>query len=65
MSVAGFGGYDITEMIHPTLTTVKYHYLQAGKLAASHISKLVKGESVSQHTIMDVELISRESVDKI
>ncbi|SCZ06088.1 transcriptional regulator, LacI family [Paenibacillus polysaccharolyticus] len=65
MSVAGFGGYDITEMIHPTLTTVKYHYLQAGKLAASHISKLVKGESISQHTVMDVELIPRESVDKI
>ncbi|CAI6041257.1 Catabolite control protein A [Paenibacillus sp. JJ-100] len=65
LSVTGFGGYDITEMIHPTLTTVKYHYLQAGKLAAKHISRLVEGESVRQQTIVDVELIPRESVDKI
>ncbi|WP_434751351.1 LacI family DNA-binding transcriptional regulator [Paenibacillus amylolyticus] len=65
LSVTGFGGYDITEMIHPTLTTVKYDYLQAGKLAASHISQLVEGESVRKQTILDVELILRESVDKI
>ncbi|MGQ8875371.1 LacI family DNA-binding transcriptional regulator [Paenibacillus sp. TSA_86.1] len=64
LSVTGFGGYDITEMIHPTLTTVKYDYLQAGKLAASHISQLVEGENVRKHTILDVELILRESVDK-
>ncbi|PZT52987.1 LacI family DNA-binding transcriptional regulator [Paenibacillus silvae] len=65
LSVTGFGDYDITEMIHPTLTTVKYHYLQAGMLAAAHISQLVEGQSVRQKTILDVELISRESVDKI
>ncbi|WP_458463939.1 LacI family DNA-binding transcriptional regulator [Paenibacillus sp.] len=65
LSVTGFGGYDITEMIHPTLTTVRYHYLQAGKLAANHIIRLVKGESVEERTILDVELIPRESVDKL
>lgn len=65
LSVTGFGGYDITEMIHPTLTTVKYHYLQAGKVAANHIIRLVKGESVEERTTLDVELIPRESVDKI
>jgi LacI family sucrose operon transcriptional repressor len=65
LSVSGFGGYDITEMIHPTLTTVKYHYLQAGRLAANHISRLVEGQKVKQQTILDVELIPRESVDKI
>ncbi|MGE6668696.1 LacI family DNA-binding transcriptional regulator [Paenibacillus xylanexedens] len=65
LSVTGFGGYDITEMIHPTLTTVKYHYLQAGKVAANHIIRLVKGESVEDRTTLDVELIPRESVDKL
>ncbi|MFS0869375.1 LacI family DNA-binding transcriptional regulator [Paenibacillus xylanilyticus] len=65
LSVAGFGGYDITEMIHPALTTVKYHYLQAGQLAASHMIRQVRGESVEKRTVLDVELIPRESVDKL
>lgn len=65
LSVAGFGGYDITEMIHPALTTVKFHYLQAGKLAASHMIRQVTGEPVEKQTILDVELIPRESVDNV
>lgn len=65
LSITGFGGYDITEMIHPTLTTVQYHYLQAGQVAANHIIRLVKGESVEKRTTLDVKLILRESVDKI
>ncbi|PQP81234.1 LacI family transcriptional regulator [Paenibacillus sp. PCH8] len=65
LSVTGFGGYDITEMIHPTLTTVKYHYLQAGQVAANHIIRLVKGELVEKRTVLDTELILRESVDKV
>ena len=65
LSVAGFGGYDITGMIHPALTTVKFHYLQAGKLAASHMIRQVTGEPVEKQTILDVELIPRESVDNV
>ncbi|MCG7376525.1 LacI family DNA-binding transcriptional regulator [Paenibacillus sp. ACRSA] len=65
LSVTGFGGYDITEMIHPTLTTVKFHYLQAGKLAADHIIRLVQGGVVEKQTVLDVEIIPRESVDKL
>ncbi|MCM3172467.1 LacI family DNA-binding transcriptional regulator [Paenibacillus sp. MER 99-2] len=65
LSITGFGGYDITEMIHPTLTTVKFHYLQAGKLAADHIIRLVQGGVVEKQTVLDVEIIPRESVDKL
>ncbi|WP_128102407.1 LacI family DNA-binding transcriptional regulator [Paenibacillus sp. DCT19] len=65
LSVTGFGGYDITEMIHPTLTTVKFHYIQAGKLAADHIIRLVQGGVVEKQTVLDVEIIPRESVDKL
>ncbi|WP_339277882.1 LacI family DNA-binding transcriptional regulator [Paenibacillus sp. FSL W8-0426] len=65
ISVSGFGGYDITEMINPALTTVRYHYTQAGRIAASHIIRLVAGEPVEKCAVLDVELISRESVDKL
>ncbi|MDU5946378.1 MAG: LacI family DNA-binding transcriptional regulator [Paenibacillus macerans] len=65
LSVTGFGGYDITEIIHPALTTVKYHYYEAGKKAADNIIQLVNEKPVDKLTLMDVELIERESVDNL
>lgn len=65
ISVAGFGGYEITEVIHPGLTTVSYDFKQAGVLAALDIIKLIEGEEIDKITYSDFELIERESVDKI
>ncbi|BCG60324.1 LacI family DNA-binding transcriptional regulator [Paenibacillus sp. URB8-2] len=63
LSVTGFGGYEITEIIHPALTTVKYHYKRAGKLAAENIISLVNRENVDMVTVLDCQIIDRESVD--
>ena len=65
LSVTGFGGYDVTEVIHPGLTTVKYGYSQAGHLAARHIMKLVRDEPVDSLTVLNYQLIERESVDNV
>ncbi|MEC0310528.1 LacI family DNA-binding transcriptional regulator [Paenibacillus lautus] len=65
LSVTGFGGYDVTEVIHPGLTTVKYGYSQAGHLAAQHIIKLVNDEPVDFLTVMNCDMIHRESVDNL
>ncbi|GIP22773.1 LacI family DNA-binding transcriptional regulator [Paenibacillus sp. J22TS3] len=65
LSVTGFGGYQITEIIHPALTTIKFYYSQAGKMAAQSIIKLVNEEQVDRLTILNNELIDRESVDKV
>lgn len=64
LSVTGFGGYDVTEIIHPTLTTIRFFYKEAGKLAAHHIMKLVREERIDPVTTMEFELLKRESVDK-
>lgn len=64
LSVTGFGGYDITEIIHPTLTTVRFFYKEAGQTAARNIIKLVRDEEMDQVTMLDTELLERESVDK-
>ncbi|AZK47473.1 LacI family DNA-binding transcriptional regulator [Paenibacillus lentus] len=64
LSVTGFGGYDITEIIHPTLTTIRFFYKEAGKLAAHQIIKLVQEEQIDPVTTMEFELLMRESVDK-
>lgn len=63
LSITGFGGYDITEVIHPGLTTIKYFYKDAGRLAAKNIVKLVNGEEINKITYSNYKLIERESVD--
>ncbi|MNS58253.1 Catabolite control protein A [compost metagenome] len=65
LSVTGFGGYQITEIIHPALTTVKFHYLQAGRIAAQSMIKLVNDELVDKITVLNNELLDRDSVDKV
>lgn len=65
LSITGFGGYDITEIIHPGITTAQFFYQEAGVLAANSIVKLVHQEEVEKLTISGFELIIRESVDKI
>ncbi|WP_066051683.1 LacI family DNA-binding transcriptional regulator [Robertmurraya korlensis] len=63
LSVTGFGGYEVTEYIHPSLTTVKYEFKQAGKTAAQKMLKLIEGEAIEKITYINFELISRGSVD--
>lgn len=63
LSITGFGGYDITEMMHPSLTTAKFYYKEAGSLAAKNIVELVNGKQIEKLTISKYEIIHRESVD--
>ncbi|GKU81878.1 LacI family DNA-binding transcriptional regulator [Niallia sp. NCCP-28] len=65
LSITGFGGYEITEMIHPGLTTAKFFYREAGQLAARSIVKLVRTEEVELLNVSNFQLIYRESVDNL
>lgn len=65
LSITGFGGYDVTEVIHPGITTIKYFYKNAGRLAARNIIKLVNGEDINKITYSKYKLIERESVDNL
>jgi LacI family transcriptional regulator, sucrose operon repressor len=65
LAVTGFGGYDVTEIIHPGLTTAKFFYKDAGQTAARHIVELVNERSVEKVTISKFEIIERESVDNL
>ncbi len=64
LSITGFGGYELTEMMHPGLTTAKFYYKEAGEMAAQSIVKLVNGEEIPTLTLSNYEIIERESVDK-
>lgn len=63
VSITGFGGYEVTAMMNPSLTTVHIYFTEAGHTAANHIVKLVKGEEVPRLAYSRFEIILRESVD--
>jgi len=65
LSVTGFGGYEVTEIIHPGLTTAKFFYKEAGKKAAENIIDLINEKQLDQLTISKFEIIERESVDNL
>ncbi|WP_211749236.1 LacI family DNA-binding transcriptional regulator [Paenibacillus sp. Marseille-Q4541] len=65
LSITGFGGYEVGSIVHPGLTTVRFFYKEAGKLAAAHILKLVNGEEIDAVTLSKYEIIERGSLDTI
>jgi LacI family sucrose operon transcriptional repressor len=65
LSITGFGGYEVTEIIHPSITTAKFYYKEAGVLAAKNIVKLVNGDEVEKITLSNFDLVMRDSVDKL
>ncbi|RFU60464.1 LacI family DNA-binding transcriptional regulator [Peribacillus glennii] len=65
LSLTGFGGYDITEITYPGITTAKFYYKEAGRMAAKDITKLVNGEELGKISFTKYEIIERESVDNL
>ncbi|CAM5727289.1 LacI family DNA-binding transcriptional regulator [Niallia circulans] len=62
LSITGFGGYEMTEMIYPGLTTAKFFYKDAGNLAARKMLSLINGNDTPMKTVSGYEIIYRESV---
>ncbi|MFC0272925.1 LacI family DNA-binding transcriptional regulator [Metabacillus herbersteinensis] len=65
LSITGFGGYDITKITYPGITTAKFHYKEAGKISAKNMVQLINGEQLSKITLSTYKIIERESVDKL
>jgi LacI family sucrose operon transcriptional repressor len=65
LAVTGFGGYDVTGIIHPGITTAKFFYKEAGESAARHMVELVNERPVEKLTVSKFEIIERESVDNL
>ncbi|WP_338787098.1 LacI family DNA-binding transcriptional regulator [Metabacillus sp. FJAT-53654] len=65
LSITGFGGYSVSEYTNPGLTTVKFNYKLAGQIAARKINDLICKKDIERCTVLDFEILKRESVDKI
>lgn len=64
-SISGFGGDEIGDAIHPTLTTVKYHYIEAGRQTAKQLKKILKNREVDKMLCLENDLLIRNSTNSL
>ena len=65
ISLVGFGGYDISEMITPSLTTIRFNNNEAGIISANTIINLIEEKEVESLQIIGFDFIKGESVKEI
>lgn len=62
VSVAGFGGYDESELLTPPLTTLKFDSYKVGTVGADTLLKMIAGEEVESKQTVGYQFINGESV---
>lgn len=62
ISIISFGGYDISELLTPRLTTVRFDNEYSGKCCARTILKMLNGEEVQPIQYVNYVFIEGESV---
>lgn len=60
-SLSGFGGYEVTSIVTPTITTVKYPYKQLGSLSVINLIEIIEGKDSINNLELPNELVKRES----
>lgn len=65
ISLIGFGGYEISQLITPSLCTIRFDNELAGQMAGKTIIQLIYGELVAPTQIIGYQLIKGESVKKL
>ncbi|SDQ23050.1 LacI family DNA-binding transcriptional regulator [Carnobacterium viridans] len=60
-SLSGFGGYEVTSIVTPTITTVKYPYEELGSVSVANLIDLIEGEDKVITIELPNQLIARES----
>lgn len=60
-SLSGFGGYEVTSIVTPSITTIKYSYKALGETAVDQLFELIQGKEVEENILIPNSLIVRES----
>ncbi len=61
VSVSGFGGYAITDLVTPAITTVRYPYKEMGKIAVENLLRIIQGEKLPKCITLSNEFIPKAS----
>lgn len=64
IGVIGFGGYEVSEVLTPKLTTIRFDAHTAGYLAGETMLKMIREEPVSKTQVVDYTFIEGTSVKK-
>lgn len=64
ISVVGFGGKDIQDLLVPSLTSIRFDAREAGYLSVETLFAMQRGETVAKTQIIPYEFIIGESVKK-
>ena len=62
IAVAGFGGYDTSEVVTPPLTTIRFDVETAACVCADTVLRMFHGEPVSKTQMIGYRLIEGESL---
>lgn len=65
ISICGFGGYKMSELLTPPLTTIRFNYQKIGNLATNMIIKLINQDEYFEEKLVDFEFIEGKSVKKL
>lgn len=64
LSITGFGGYEVSELVSPKLTTIRLDSKAMGHITAETMMKLLNGEVSSKTQIVDFTFLEGGSVKK-
>ncbi len=61
ISITGYDGVYLTDLVKPKITTVSQNFSMLGVTAMDVMVKLLKGEKVKKETVIQTELLIKES----
>lgn len=62
ISLIGFGGYDLSSLINPSLTTIRFDSEKGGALAANTLISMINKEEVPAKQVINYEIIAGNSL---
>lgn len=65
ISVIGFGGYETSDLVNPSLTSIRFENEEAGCLTAKTIIDLIENKEVEKKQIVSYFFIEGKSVKKL
>lgn len=65
ISISGFGGYSITDLVTPAITTMKYPYKEMGKIAVENLLRIIEGEDIPRRITLSGRFVPKESTRKL
>lgn len=62
ISIVGFGNYEYSKVVYPSLTTIDFDYRELAGNAVEDMIAMIKEEPIEKHNDVKITLIERKSV---